>query len=218
MDTITNEELLTIIKDKVKEFGEFSNAVLVTKLTILQNLIKFDDSNPLVTALLDEIKTHYHKSLPENVQVRKPYGKELYTSLIQEQMSINKRISSMIVQVQDYSTLDSLEDIKWYVYIIDEFDNFKVCDYPITTAELIMKRSYIDGTQLIHPLLLDDPRKKVKTAGELSILKLDDNIKGILINNRSGHFQPHNDSLVIAVKRLEDLNIHTQKIYVTSMG
>ena len=218
MYSTTNEELLSIIENKVIEFGEFSNAVLVTKITILQNLIKFCSDNPLITELIDEIKLHYHGSLPEHVKVRKVYSKELYTAINHKRMNIDESISNMIVHVQDYSTLESLENIKWYIYIIDEFDNFKLCRFPITTSELIMKRTYIDGTQLIHPLLLDNPHSKVKTAGELSTIRFDDRLKGILINNRSGHFKPHNDSLSLVVKRLENLGIHSQEIYVTSMG
>jgi hypothetical protein len=93
-----------------------------------------------------------------------------------------------------------------------------VFDYPITTAELIMKRAFMDGTQITHPLLLSEPNNRVKVAGELSTIRFDDRLKGILINNRSGHFQPHNDSLTLVTERLENLGINPQNIYVTSMG
>lgn len=215
------EEINHIIEKKIKEYGKFSNAVLVTKLSIVQNLIKHNDDSELINLLIQEIKAHYNESLPIHLKNRNSYQGELYgTTIPHDDLSISNSVRQLIKTVNTLEQLSEMEDLKWYLYIIDEFNNFKILNFPVSTAEIVMQRNYIDELKIpiIHYLLLFDKKDKVKAAGEICCLKNQSEPDSIIINNRSGHFQPHNDTLLFVRKNLENIGIMSEKIYIIDMG
>lgn len=222
MNLEAKNELLSIIDKVTDDYGPHSNAVLITKLHLIRSLISHYENKELINELINQVNLHYARTLPESLKDRLPSVDGFYISEFDVENS-NDSIKKLIINIDSKEKLNGLFSNKWYIYIIDQYGIFRIMDVPVSTAELIVKRSYINTehtkTLLVHPLLLENKTDKVKAAGEIGIIKDSHNkIAGALINNRSGHFKPHKSSLKLVRDSLTKLNVKQDQIYEVNMG
>lgn len=209
----------------IDEYGPHSNAVLITKLHLIRSLISHYENNELINELINEVSLHYARTLPDSLKYRLPSVDGFYISEfdVENSNDPNDSVKKLIINIDSKDKLNSLSSNKWYIYIIDQFDRFRIMNVPVSTAELIVKRSYINTshkkTSLIHPLLLEYKTDRVKAAGEIGIIKDSHNkIAGALINNKSGHFKPHKSTLKLVRDYLTKLNVKQDQIYEVEIG
>ncbi|MEH7043890.1 hypothetical protein ACIQF3_26670 [Bacillus thuringiensis] len=220
---------VNLLEDYKIKHGEFSNATLIVKLSILIFVLEHIEleNDEYRINLLEDIISHYNNA-PQPATTRSPViiennGENLFVFIPdvdnQPYNRYRNEVKPFIINVDNPI---NIENNKWYMYVVTIDNKFLILDSPLTTVELITGRNSIllENIQPQHPhLLCDYEELKVKSAGELLFVteKENNNIQ-ILINNKSGHFKPDISSLDNAALTLSGiLKISEKQIHKIPM-
>jgi hypothetical protein len=210
------EKYELMLQSSINKYGNNGIGTLIVRLNYLAFIIKnqlTEEKNTVIEILLSEIKQHYNYKRPENLgafhnkineEVLYSFSEELFNERYKINIQENQKY---IVKLNEHSPFwNSFHDLHWYLYVVDRNDDLIIFNKSIMVTDLIINRDVFtdEGTRVVHPVLVPDTLT-VKTAGEISFIKKGNEVEGIVLNNKSGHFRPSAESLYHAERYLYKL-------------
>jgi hypothetical protein len=210
------------------QYGDNSNACLIVRLTLLIYLIKIEYSQIEIDSLCKRICDQYNFERPNPLENKTKISVINHISVYSIRSEKNELIGRNLINIEEkIINLNCLEDLSfiqsdcWYLYCFTKANELKIFDYPWKTKNLILNRDkpVIEGFPIIHPILVFKDNFSVIGAGEVCFIKNTTQLKGVIINNKSGHFRPNPDSLMYVrnflshIFGLNEKNIITLNLY-----
>ncbi|RSI10594.1 hypothetical protein [Streptococcus sanguinis] len=203
-----------------KEYGDNSNACLIVRLSLLTYLLKHHIALCNINSLANRIVEQYNFERPEPREVKFEIvldnNRESYH--IQEErneiIDLDFEFDDELITLNK-NNISKLKDSKWYLFCFTPEEELIIFDYSWSTTELISERNkpLVKNHSLIHPMLVSHNNYNVVSAGEICVVHEKNVLKGIVINNKSGHFRPNSTSLDYVKEFLiRELNIDSKLI------
>ncbi len=232
-----NESYLTALKKYSKKYGYYSIATLLLKYFNLLDSIELEiNSNNWkiekiknsfeISASLILLKDHYNKSSEyfnvnlakehvENIKEIKINGilfKQYNKAKFFKRYS-NKNITNHKDIIYVNQNIQNLIINKcFYVYAINKDLKPVIYRKPIPLKELILGKRIFNIT---HPELVFEDDLITACAGEVIFIKGLNSIEAVILNNKSGHFQPSINALEQAKLIFsKSLNLEKEKIFI----
>ncbi|WP_206832646.1 hypothetical protein [Alicyclobacillus fructus] len=139
---------------------------------------------------------------------------ERYSNLINEEVVSN-------IKILDTSLAHKLQDLHWYLYVVDENYVPLIFTKPMRTTDLVLNRNITLNNKymLVHPVLVYNRALRVRTAGEVCFILEKDKVIAAIANTKSGHFRPDPESAEIAVECIsQNLDIPKDSVISIPVG
>lgn len=215
----TLEYMYNVLSEAEKLYGKYSLGTVFIKYQILATSLELKINNSDKTLKLENevikatklLQEHYQISNRKQLSHDRQYmwakkinyqGREVL-KYNQEKYTERYSLSGKEIQDKIFVLSDEVESKiipnKVYMYAINADLEPIIYLQPIPFQDLLFgrQRLKVNNGRIAHPVLLDSHGLMAVGAGEVIFVKdkISDNIKGLIINNKSGHYRPSGDSL-----------------------
>jgi hypothetical protein len=223
-------ELHSYLETYSLKYGYYSVTSLVIKYNILISILKMfinlnnESDKAALSAQLEKatiiLQDHYDKTsriilVEHNFHIIKEYLKKQKTLLEYDYNYYIKHYQPTAQKVQnetytlkgDYSHSHHIISDNVYIYIVDKYGELIIYQQPISIIDLVFRKEFKSnqGYSLIHPYLVKTKDIIIQGAGEIIFVKNNSKeIKGCVVNNKSGHFMPPESTLQNVNMALKD--------------